>query len=239
MQYYKKSKLKLKFLLILVVSLLISCDSSNNNVEKNKVTELSTVENSNKKDTNKQIEIMNDDGVVINDTLPFLDTTIVVKTLQPAYIDEKISQPLTALKARKMLNCFYEKLDYFTENNLPSGKEYFKLKSNKNKFGLLKLHEYFGSINILNLNGDSLPDAVVQFMLVPPYGSSRCYSQTKAIILSLKSGYGIYGIDFIPTLYIIENIKQSVHHTAIINGYDYDCANFRINRYFRIKLMTK
>jgi hypothetical protein len=166
--------------------------------------------------------------------LPHLDTTI---TLDPSVIlfsDSSVKAPLTLSKAKRLLYAFFKTKDFYVGGDIPENYPETNLYNSKGEY---KLDVEFDTMVYVNLNNDKLADAIVFFTQTPPYGSGHCLGySSKAIIMSNGANYSFMGLDFIPLFFIINKINQSAQDAVVLEGDDYDCAEWTIKRSFKATL---
>jgi hypothetical protein len=96
----------------------------------------------------------------------------------------------------------------------------------------------FSKIYKVDLNNNSFTDAVIEYWLSPIYSSGHCWQPHKAIITDTDEGYKICNEEFVPTNFAIDSVSIFQSHPTLF-GYDYNCGEDRILRYFTLTLMCK
>jgi hypothetical protein len=96
----------------------------------------------------------------------------------------------------------------------------------------------FSKIHEVDLNNNSFIDAVVEYWLSPIYASGHCWQPHKAIIMDTDDGYQISNEEFIPINFDIDSVSIFQGHPTLF-GYDYNCGEDRILRYFTLTLKCK
>ncbi|MEI7594819.1 MAG: hypothetical protein WCK02_03650 [Bacteroidota bacterium] len=153
-----------------------------------------------------------------------LDTTVLVKGVFPS----KYRGPNLSLKlAKKILYEYFNKKGIYNSDNIPSIIEDSDTSA---------LSVDFDTIYKVNLNGNKFEDAIITYWLALPYSSGHCLQPLRAVIIDTDNGYTITNEEFIPDRYIIDSVKNSSSGNYIY-GYDYECANDKVLRKLRIKII--
>jgi len=155
----------------------------------------------------------------IIDSIPTLDTTIVLKKYTPAKYAGKI---LSTSIAKNILYNHFRSKGYLIQEELKGISETDELKTCVTYDTIYKVNNKTSS-------------AVISYWLAPPYSSGHCYQPSKAIIVDTDKGYKITNEEFIPTSFTIDSISM-IDCYPIIFCYDFDCGEDKVIKKIRIKL---
>ncbi len=137
---------------------------------------------------------------------------------------------LTENLAKHTLYKYFKNKGYLIESEL------------KGDFSELELPEYkrkksidFVAFFKVNLNGKIKNDAIISYYNCEPYENGHCVQPHKAVIIDTKDGFKITNEEFLPTNFVIDSAKNENGKTFIYS-YDFECANNKIKKYYRIEI---
>ncbi len=154
------------------------------------------------------------------DTIPLLDTTIVLKERIELMVNAKV---LTSVIAEKVLYSYYREKGYLIQKELTG------ISDDEDDESALCV-----SYDTLYLFNNS-SCAIVTYWIAPPYSSGHCFQPSKSIIVATENGFTITNEEFIPIEYCVERIDTAVLN-PIIYGYEYDCPEDITIRNLKITL---
>jgi len=152
-----------------------------------------------------------------NDSLEFLDSTIVLSKINNSYSQIK---NLTEKEAKKCLYKYFKNKGVITHDELKGD-----------------LSEPEGTLcvdydTIYKLKSSKFSGAIITYWLAPAYTNGHCFQPSRAIISYTKKGFKITNESFIPEKFIIDSVGENLS----FYGYDFECANNKILRHFKITL---
>ncbi len=152
-----------------------------------------------------------------NDSLDYLDSTIVLSKINNSYFDIK---NLTEKEAKKCLYKFFKNKGVITHDELKGD-----------------LSEPEGTLcvdydTIYKLKSNKFSGAIITYWLAPAYTNGHCFQPSRAIISNTNEGFKITNENFIPEKFIIDSVGENLS----FYGYDFECANNKVLRHFKITL---
>ena len=145
-----------------------------------------------------------------SDTLPFLDTTIVLRNLNSG--SSKINFRLNAKVAQKILYKYFEYKGYLLQGNLktaPTDSD---------------LCVQFDTAYLVNLNKDKYIDAIVRYWLAPCGASGHCFQPHNGMLVSKDGGYVVLNEDFVPVSFLVDSVVNGPGQHPYIYFTEYNCA---------------
>lgn len=201
----KKINLKLtmnKYVLVLIipVAIFISC-SQKRNEEPTKLSKMPKIVCCDFK----------------KDSLPYLDSTIVLKNSN--YFPNSMVL-LTEKEAKKVLYKYFKNKGVLSHDELKGD-----------------LSEVEGTLcvdydTLYKLNSNQFSVAIITYWFDVAYTSGHCFQPSRALITYTKKGYQISNENFIPEKFKIDSVGTN----GSFYGYDFECANNKIIRHFKITL---
>lgn len=156
--------------------------------------------------------------------VPFLDTVINVDNSISKIISKRV---ITEDAVKEALYEYYQKKEYCIEDKIPAGKPL--------EDGYLMCIK-FDTAYLVNLNCDKNLDAIVEYWIIPPGGSSHCYLPQKAIMLNVNGKLLLKNKDFITDGYIVNKVEQKDDCSVVLYGVEWDCGDDKILRNFKVLL---
>jgi len=151
------------------------------------------------------------------DSLPYLDSIIVLKNSN--YVRTPMEQ-LTEKEAKKALYKYFKKKGVLSQDELKGD-----------------LSEAEGTLcvdydTIYKLKSNQFSGAIITYWLGVAYTSGHCFQPSRALISYTKKGFEITNENFIPEKFIIDSVGTNLS----FYGYDFECANNKTIRHFKITL---
>lgn len=151
------------------------------------------------------------------DSLAFLDSTIVLSKINNSHFGIK---NLTEKEAKKCLYKYFKNKGVITHDELKGD-----------------LSEPEGTLcidydTIYRLKSKKISGAIITYWLAPAYTNGHCFQPSRAIISYTQKGFKITNEDFIPEKFIIDSVGENLS----FYGCDFECANNKILRHFKITL---
>lgn len=135
---------------------------------------------------------------------------------------------LDAAEARETLNDHFKNKGYLIESEL--NLETFEPESPEN-YGKKSI-DYI-DFNVFAFKNKSI--GIIRYYCCEPFSNGNCVEPYFAIIANTKSGYKISNEEFLSSHYRIDSIIN-IEDKPLIFGYDFECANQRILKHYRIAL---
>ncbi len=152
----------------------------------------------------------------ISDALPFLDTTIIITSINYPQISNR---DIPEKEAEAFLYKYFKSKGVINRNELKG-----KLSNDEEKICV----DYD---TIYKIRTNKFSGAIISYWLGPAELNGHCFQPNKAIIIASSNRYRIVCEHFIPNSFSIDSCL-----TSNIYGYDYECGGRGILRHFKVTL---
>ncbi|MVN23539.1 hypothetical protein GO621_18625 [Mucilaginibacter sp. HMF7410] len=151
-----------------------------------------------------------------SDVLPFLDTTIILRSIKYSQLSNR---DISEKEAKEFLYMYFKSKGVINRNDLKG-----KLSNDEEKICV----EYD---TIYKIHTNKFSGAIISYWLGPAELNGHCFQPNKAIIIASNNNYKIAGEQFIPNSFSIDSCL-----TSNIYGYDYECGGRGTLRHFKVTL---